>query len=214
MSISEQNCAANRGGLSDEALMARVRDTADQDAFDLLVHRYERPIYSYLLRYTNDPSLAEEAFQGAFLRLYQRRRLFKSGRGFKPWLYSIATHVAIDHLRREGRHRAVSLDEKHLDGEDNPAGLIDLLESQLPPPPVQSQTEEDRAWTREAMRDLPAPLFDVLLLIYFAGMKYREAAEVLDVPLGTVKSRSHKALMMLNLAWQRDHPNTEAGPNG
>jgi RNA polymerase sigma-70 factor (ECF subfamily) len=212
--ISEQNCRADLDGLSDEQLMACVRDSADQEAFAGLVHRYERPIYSYLLRYTYDAGLAEEAFQGTFLRLYQRRRLFESGRGFKPWLYSIATHVAIDHLRREGRHRAVSLDEQHLDNEDNPAGLIDMLESQLPSPQAETQREENRDWTREAMRELPAPLFDVILLIYFAGFKYREAAEMLDIPLGTVKSRSHKALMMLNLAWQRDHPNTEAGPNG
>jgi RNA polymerase sigma-70 factor (ECF subfamily) len=214
MSASKHSSPVKLDGHSDEQLMVRVRDQNDREAFDCLVHRYERPIYGYLLRYTNDAILAEEAFQGTFLRLYSRRRLFQSGRSFKPWLYSIATHVAVDHLRREGRHRAVSLDEEHLDDEDNPAGLIDLLESQLPSPPVESQREENRDWTREAMRDLPAPLFDVILLIYFAGMKYREAAEVLDVPLGTVKSRSHKALMMLNLAWQRDHPDTEPGPNG
>ncbi len=213
-SVSADNDRAVLDSPSDEQLMLRVRDGADQEAFATLVHRYEHLMFNFLLRYTNDAGLAEEAFQATFLRLYQRRRLFQSGRGFKPWLYSIGTHVAIDHLRREGRHQTVSLDEQHVDGEDNPAMLIDLLESQTPSPPAESQREEYREWTRQAVRELPTSLFDVILLIYFQGLKYREAADVLDIPLGTVKSRSHKALVLLNLAWQRDHPDTEADPNG
>ena len=121
---------------SDEELFARYRNRGDWDAFETLVHRYERPIYSYLVRYLHNAQLAEEVFQATFLRLHKKSHLYSEGRPLRPWLYRIATSCAIDTLRREGRHHAVSLDESQTDSAGEAASLISLLESRGPGPPA------------------------------------------------------------------------------
>lgn len=187
---------------SDEELMVRFRDHDDLDAFETLVHRYEKPLYNYLFRYLRNAELAEEAFQNAFARVHEKRDLYTQDRKFRPWLYSIATNQAVDELRREGRHQAASLDQNRTEGESGTVSLLDLLQSTVPSPYEQLEAEERRAWTRKATDDLPEHLRVVVLLIYFQGLKYREAADILEIPVGTVKSRLNAALAMLNAAWQ------------
>ncbi len=190
---------------SDEELMVRFRDHDDLEAFETLVHRYEKPLYNYLYRYLRNAELAEEAFQNAFARVHEKRELYTPDRKFRPWLYSIATNQAVDELRREGRHQATSLDQKRTEGESGTVSLMDLLESTSPSPYEELEAEERRNWTRQAIDNLPEHLRVVVLLIYFQGLKYREAADILEIPVGTVKSRLNAALAMLNAAWRGEH---------
>jgi RNA polymerase sigma-70 factor (ECF subfamily) len=189
----------------DQQLLLRYRDHGDAQAFEQIVQRHERPIYNYLLRYLRNAQLAEEVFQATFLRLHEKCHLYQEDRPFRPWLYSMATNRAVDTLRKEGRQQAVSLDEEHGGADDDARALVDLLQSKVACPSIQLAKAERRQWTREAVGRLPEHLRAVVLLIYFQGMKYREVAEVLDIPLGTVKSRANKALVRLNSAWRRDH---------
>src|SRR6478752_2505455 len=114
--------------LSDEALMNRYREEARADIFTELVHRYERELYRYLARYLGDPTLAEDVFQNAFLQVHLKRGLFENGRPFRPWLYAIATHQAVDALRKAGRHPTVSLDQRMSSSqrESEAGSLLDL----------------------------------------------------------------------------------------
>jgi RNA polymerase sigma-70 factor, ECF subfamily len=84
--------------------------------------------------------------------------------------------------------------------------LLDLLTSHEDSPTAQLTTDERKQWVAQAIADLPQPLRDVVLLVYFQDMKYREAAEALDIPVGTVKSRMHAAVAKLNEAWNHSHP--------
>lgn len=195
-----------RPAATDEDLLLRYRDVGDPEAFEELVHRYERPLYHYLVRYLHNAALAEEVFQATFLRVHRKCRLFAEGSRVRPWLYRIATNLAIDAMRREGRQQAVSLDEDRATGEVEASKLLSLLESATLSPVEQMEVQERAEWTRHAVDALPDHLRVVLLLVYFEGLKYQEAADVLHVPLGTVKSRLHKALLMLNQAWRRSHP--------
>lgn len=195
----------SKPALADEELLRRYRDAGDREAFATLVHRYEKPLYHYLVRYLRNSALAEEVFQATFLQVHQKCQLFAEGSAVRPWLYRIATNQAIDALRREGRHHAVSLDEEHAVGEADARTLLGLLESTTASPLEQLEAEEQAEWTREAVDALPDHLRLAVLLIYFQGLKYQEAAEVLHVPLGTVKSRMHHALLMLSRAWRRNH---------
>jgi RNA polymerase sigma-70 factor (ECF subfamily) len=190
---------------TDEALLLRYRDILDIEAFETLVHRYEKPLFNYLLRYLHSPSLAEDVFQATFLRLHEKCDLFTKDRRFRPWLYSIATHLAIDALRREGRHRAASLDQERADNETDVGTLRKLLRSHTLSPPEQMQAEERAQWARQAVDGLPEYLRIIVLLVYFQGLKLQEVSEILQIPLGTVKSRLHKALLSLNTAWRRNH---------
>ena len=121
--------------VSDEDLLVRYRDAGDVAAFEYLIHRYERPLFSYLSRYLRNVSLAEEVFQATFFRVHERCRAFTEGRRVRPWIYSIATHQAIDALRKEKRHRAVKLNDDHGPDNADAASLVELLESRLPTPP-------------------------------------------------------------------------------
>ena len=190
---------------SDEQLLVSYRDQGDVKAFETLVHRYEKPIYNYLLRYLRNGPLAEEVFQATFLRLQEKCDRYNESQPLRPWLYSIATHQAIDALRKEGRHQAVRLDEERAVDGAEVVTLLKLLESATPSPLEQAEEHERAEWTRQAVDALPDHQRVVVLLIFFQGLKYREVAEILQVPEGTVKSRIHKALLALNKAWRRNH---------
>src|SRR3954452_9535619 len=101
--------AQELAGTSDEALLTRYRDEGRTEDFDELVHRYEGELYRYLARYMGDASLAEDVFQNTVLQVHLKRGLYEEGRPVRPWLYSIATHQAVDSLRKVGRHPKVSL---------------------------------------------------------------------------------------------------------
>jgi len=187
-------------GPSDEELIGRVRTADDAAAFEALVHRYEHELFSYLRRYLGSSEMAEDVFQATFLQVHLKREHFEDGRRFRPWLYTIATNQAIDAQRRNRRHRMVSLD--HRTGDDDVGTLVEMLSGRDQTADVKMEEEEARDWVRGAVEELPDPLRSALVLVYHQGMKYREAADVLGIPVGTVKSRLHAALLKLNESWQ------------
>lgn len=191
--------------MTDEELLIRFRENGDRDAFEQLVHRYERELFSYLRRYLGDAELAEDAFQASFLQVFLKVEQFEVGRRFRPWLYTVATNQAIDAQRRNKRHRMVSLDRQN-SGDDEQAGkLVDLLAADTPDPLANANGTERRDWVRKAVTELPESMQAVVNLVYYQGMKYREAADVLGVPVGTVKSRMHTAILKLNESWNKTH---------
>ncbi len=186
-------------GVSDEELLTRYRDQGRTEDFDELIRRYEHELYRYLARYTGDASLAEDVFQNTFLQVHLKRGLYEDGRPVRPWLYSIATHQAVDALRKAGRHPTVSLDQRpsSSSGESESGALIDLLVSQGEGPLAELQGEERKQWVRESVARLPETLRQTLILAYHQDLKYREIADILKIPVGTVKSRLHAALAKL-----------------
>ena len=186
---------------SDEELMQRFR-RGQSEAFGLLVRRYERELFGYLCRYLRDSALAEDVFQNTFLQLYLKSGQYEPGNPVRPWLYTIATHQAIDALRRNGRHQAISLDEqRETEGEGDCQRLTELLETREPGPFDHASRAEQREQVRAAVEQLPDFLREVLVLAYYQGLKYREIAGIVGIPVGTVKSRLHAALVKLQEAW-------------
>ena len=196
---------------TDEELFLHHRLKRNRRAFEELVHRYERELYSYLRRYLSDATLAEDVFQATFLQLHLKADQFEEGRKVRPWLYTIATNQAIDAQRRNRRHKMVSLDRRsHNDHtKDEVGSLLDLLTSKEPGAAANLEGEERRRWVQTAVDNLPDALREAVLLVYYQGMKYREAAEVLDIPVGTVKSRMHAAILKLNEAWTDSHSSSQ-----
>jgi RNA polymerase sigma-70 factor (ECF subfamily) len=189
--------------LSDEELLMGYREASEASLFQELVRRYERELYSYLRRYLGDAEMAEDAFQAAFLQVHLKCDQYEPGRAFRPWLYTIATNQAIDAQRRSRRHRMVSLDRSGpKDGEDV-GKLLDLLTSKEPTAPAQLNAAERAAWLHAAVDQLPDGLRDAVHLVYFQELKYREAAEALNIPVGTVKSRMHAAVAKLQELWNQ-----------
>jgi RNA polymerase sigma-70 factor (ECF subfamily) len=189
-------------GPSDEELLRRSRVDGDAAAFESLVYRYETERFSYLRRYLGSAEMAEDVFQATFLQVHLKKEQFEEGRRFRPWLYTIATNQAIDAQRRNRRHRMVSLDNR-TGGEDDVGSLVEMLSGSERTADEQMESEEAREWVRSAVDELPDGLKQALLLVYHKGMKYREAADVLGIPVGTVKSRLHSAVLKLNESWRR-----------
>lgn len=186
---------------SDEELLAQFC-LGQTECFGALVKRYERELYGYLVRYLGDRELADDVFQNTFLQLYTKIATYDQSRPVKPWLYTIATHQAIDALRRNGRYQAVSIDQGHEELPDGEARrLVDVIEARGAGPLQQVQGEERRVKVRESVDRLPDFLKQVVVLAYYQGLKYREIAEVLEIPVGTVKSRLHAALVRLQETW-------------
>jgi RNA polymerase sigma-70 factor (ECF subfamily) len=199
--------------LTDEELLSRYRETGRTADFEALVHRYERELYRYLARYLGDPALADDVFQNTFLQVHLKRGLYEDGRPVRPWLYAIATHQAVDALRKVNRHPTVSLDRRaDAGGSGAEAGaLVDLLVSDEPGPLSALQGAERKEWVRASIAKLPEALRQTLVLAYYQDLKYREIAEILKIPVGTVKSRLHAALAKL-LEMARGPNPDENGP--
>ncbi len=190
--------AENLAAETDELLLGRYRDSADPDDFNELIHRYERELYRYLARYLGNPALAEDVFQNTFLQVHLKRALYEDGRPVRPWLYSIATHQAVDALRKAGRHPTVSLDRRVSSSNESDSGaLVDLLVGDGSAPLAEMQEQEQRDWVTKSVERLPEALKQTLMLAYHQDLKYREIAEILKIPVGTVKSRLHAALAKL-----------------
>ena len=172
---------------------------------------YERELYGYLHRYLGNSVLAEDVFQNTFLQVFLKSGQYEAGRPVRPWLYTIATHQAIDALRRNGRHQAVSLERVRDESSGQEVkGLIEMLQSSEPGPLEQLSAEERQQRVRASVDQLPDAYRQVVVLAYYQGMKYRDIAEILDIPVGTVKSRLHAALMKLQEAWHQSPSMNEA----
>jgi RNA polymerase sigma factor (sigma-70 family) len=155
-------------------VVARLRD-GDPDAVHELYERYGRAIFTVGYRALGDRSLAEEVVQLTFLKAWQAAATFDPERALAPWLYAIARRTAIDVFRREARH--VSSDHE-----------IDI--AALPP----TFEELWEVWeVRTAVDRLPVGERVVIESMHYRGLTLQETADELGIPVGTVKSRSHRA---------------------
>ncbi|MFO0944639.1 MAG: RNA polymerase sigma factor [Planctomycetota bacterium] len=188
--------------LSDESLM-RAYQQGNQSSLGVLIRRYERELFSYLRRMLPDTPLAEDVFQNTFLQIHLKRHLYEAGRPFRPWLYTVATNQAIDALRRNQRHQRASLDAERDSGSRGSVGtLLETLASEQDEPDVVADRKEKRSLVRSAVDRLSEHLRPVVVLSYYQGMKYKEIASVLGIPVGTVKSRLHAAVRRLAEEWE------------
>ncbi|MHB1768324.1 MAG: RNA polymerase sigma factor [Phycisphaerae bacterium] len=184
---------------TDEDLVAEFV-AGNQAAFAELVERYRRELFSFLQRFINEAALAEDLFQETFIQVYRSAVTFDSKRRFRPWLFTIAANKARDHLRASMRRGTQSLD--NISGHDAEQGtFLDLMESDTLSAPERLIDMEDAAAVRQIIARLPTIYREVLLLSYYNRFAYKEIAEMLGIPLGTVKSRLHSALAMFGEAW-------------
>jgi RNA polymerase sigma-70 factor (ECF subfamily) len=164
----------------DARLAVALRD-GDESAVRELYARYGRLVYTVAQRVLGDRQRAEEATQHTFLQAWRRSETFEPGREFAPWLATIARRSAIDIQRRERRRPAGSLD----DADPGDPALVSL-------PPSAEQIEA--VWSvRAAIDALGDEEREIVRLQHLEGWTHAQIAERLDLPVGTVKSRSHRA---------------------
>lgn len=158
-----------------------------------LMELYQHRLYRYLMRIVMQPSTAEDLFQQTWLRVMERIQKYDPKRSFEGWLFSVAHNLAIDHLRRR---QPESLDEPTRAGEMR----FDLARSADPGALEELLSLERAERIAEAVAQLPLSYREVIALRFEEEMKLEEIAFVLALPMGTVKTRLHRALKALKLA--------------
>jgi RNA polymerase sigma-70 factor (ECF subfamily) len=161
--------------MADQRIMRRFR-SGDPDAVRQLYARYGRAVFTVAYRSLGDHAMADEVVQETFLKAWRAAARFEEGRDPGPWLYAIARRAAVDMYRRERRHSHER---------DDQTEMVAL------PPSFEGAWE---AWeVRSALDQLTHDERTVIELTHYLGHTQSEAAEELGVPVGTVKSRSHRA---------------------
>ncbi|MHC5537518.1 RNA polymerase sigma factor [Singulisphaera rosea] len=177
---------------NDEALLSRYRDAHRAGDLDELFRRYSGELSHYFARYLGDSAMAEDVLQDTFLQVHTKCHLYRDGWPARPWLYSIAMHRAVDALRRARRMPRIRFDQPV--AADDPTTLGELVASDDLGPLEELQRQERQEWVRGALSRLAEPHRQVLVLSYYQGLSYAEVAELMDIHLGTVKSRLHTAI--------------------
>jgi RNA polymerase sigma-70 factor (ECF subfamily) len=185
----------------DDTELVRRCQAGDLSAFDDLMVRYEKKVYSLCYRMARDPDDAADLAQEAFIKVYRALPAFRGRSSFSTWLFRIVTNTCLDDRRHRGsRPSLVSLDRTvdTGDGEMTPE-----LPGDGPDPPDCAEKAETQAEIRVLLALLPAEQRLVLVMRDMEGYSYEEIAEVLGLNIGTVKSRINRARARLREIYQK-----------
>lgn len=180
----------------DDELLARFR-AGEADAFGVLLQRYQRPVYNFLLRSVNHHEIAQDLAQEVFVRAIEHVADFQSKSKFSTWLYSVARNITIDHHRRMRHRRHLSLDQSRERDSGEPAPLVERVAADEPGVDQRSAAGDLQSRIAAAVERLPDEQREVFLLRQLQGMPFGEIASVVGVPENTVKSRMRYALERL-----------------
>ncbi|NLW86965.1 MAG: sigma-70 family RNA polymerase sigma factor [Planctomycetes bacterium] len=187
--------------ISDNELLRRHLE-GDDESFGILMNRYRRELYNFLFRFMGDAALAEDVFQETFLQVHTSAAAFDQSRTFKPWLFTIAANKGRDAMRSRQRRQTAPLDATIAGDTEGRTSYADIMPADIPPPDFSLLNTETRQAVEKIMSQMPEGLRVVLLLSYFDELPYKEIAEILNVPLGTVKSRLHAAVRYFARQWK------------
>ena len=181
----------------DAALVERVV-RGDVQAFGSLVAKYQHRVYNLVLRMCGRPADAEELTQDAFVKALERIGQFKGRSEFYTWLFRIAVNLVISHRRRGQRVRFQSLTYDD-EGRESQADALTaaMADRRNPAPHAAPMAAETREMVLRALEELDDEFRLVVVLCDMEEMNYARAADVLDVPVGTLKSRLHRARCVL-----------------
>ena len=171
-------------------------------AFCELMKRHKNPIVSFLFRYTGDMKTAEDLAQEVFLRVFKKIKVYNSAAKFSTWLYTIACNLAKDEFKRKSRHPAVSYDWQS-SGRDDTTRTVPAAARDTNVPDEIAEKNERSAQVQAALDKLEGDDRQILILRELQTMKYEEIARILDLPLGTVKSRIARARIAFKDIWER-----------
>ncbi|MBN2365670.1 MAG: sigma-70 family RNA polymerase sigma factor [Calditrichaeota bacterium] len=176
--------------VSDEQLIARFQ-LGDVQAYDILVRRYKDQLLNFVYRFVGNRTDAEDIVQETFLRVYKNKHMYKEIAKFSTWVYTIAGNLAKTELRRRKRHKIFSV--SNFVNEERDYDIPD--KSHSPEKKVDSTIQEDII--QKAIEKLPSKFREVIILRDIQGFAYEEISQILDIPLGTVKSRVNRGRLKL-----------------
>ena len=187
--------------LTDGELLTRYTE-GEETAFSEIVSRYKNGLYAFLRMFLNRRELVEDVFQETFLQLFNSRESFDTNRPLRPWLFTIAANKAKDALRKWQRKNAIPIgtmtDSEDMSFDD----MLNSVTSDSTMPYEQLQKDETALRVRRIISDMPENLREILVFAYFNRFSYKQMAEILSIPIGTVKSRLHTAVGRFSKEWK------------
>ena len=187
----------------DGAVVAELK-AGSEEAYAWLIGEFHQPIYSLVYRILTDPSDAADTTQEVFLKVFRGMKHFNGQSSLKTWIYRIAVHEASNRRRWWFRHKAKETSMEPLDNTTDAGSVRDALIDERESPFDSAAHEEVRARVEMELRRVPEPYRSTVILRDLEEMSYEEIAEVLDISLGTVKSRIRLALGRLREALEKD----------
>lgn len=173
---------------TDQRLVDRVL-AGDKNAFNMLVLRYQHRVAALVGRFVHDAQEAEDVCQEAFIKAYRALPLFRGDSAFYTWLYRIAANTAKNHLVSRNRRPPAS----DLDVDEAEVSEIGTVLREIENPEGSLATEKLKQAINTAVEDLPEDLRTAFTLREFSGLSYEDITEVMDCPVGTVRSRIFRA---------------------
>jgi RNA polymerase sigma-70 factor (ECF subfamily) len=177
--------------LSDAQLAAAFK-SGDPEALGVLMERHKAAVYGYLLGLTGRPDAADDLFQDVFLKLVRDPSAYREREKFKAWLFTVARNAAMDYFRRGSARAEVSLE-----GDGERPGPADYTVSPEPGPERAAADRELGQRIAAALAQLSADQREVFYLRHYSGLSFREIAELLSLPIGTVLARMSRAAALL-----------------
>jgi len=187
--------------ISDEQLIARFQ-LGDVQAYDILVRKYKDQLLNFVYRFVGNRTDAEDIIQETFLRVYRNKHMYKEIAKFSTWVYTIAGNLAKTELRRRKRHKIFSV--SNFVNEERDFDIPDRDHS--PERKVDSSMQEKII--QKAIEKLPIKFKEVIILRDIQEFAYEEISQILNIPLGTVKSRVNRGRLKLqeDLKFLFDNP--------
>ena len=176
---------------SDEDLMLSCRD-GDEGAFEVLYHRYEKPIFSFIYRIVMSAADAEELCQETFFKVVRAKKKYQVSGKFKTWLFRIALNLCHDRLRRMKFRSHISLDAPVFSQDSQDLQLQKPITDTSSDPVKYVEKDEMKTLVRQAFTMLPEKERTVVILKEYHALKFSEIADILNCPVGTVKSLNHR----------------------
>ena len=166
----------------------------DEAAFREIVSRYKNSLYAFLKQFLNRQDLVEDVFQETFLQLFTSRESFDPARPLRPWLFTIAANKAKDALRKSQRITAIPISTISESEEMSFDDVLNTLTSDTTMPYEKLERGETASRVAKIIANMPENLREILILAYFNKFSYKQMAQILSIPIGTVKSRLHTAV--------------------
>lgn len=186
----------DKSAVTDKALAAQAA-AGQQRAFRELLKRYEKPVFSLVYRMVREPALAEDLAQETFMRAFGAIKSYNPNYKFSSWIFKIANNLVIDYLRKK-RLQTVSIHgSPNAVTEDEQARTSLDLESREERPDTYVENVELGSEIEAAVAKLRPEYRAVTLLRHVEGYSYQEIANIMELPLGTVKTYIHRARLEL-----------------
>src|SRR5947209_10681508 len=180
-----------------DGMLAQQALAGSEWAFEVLVHRYSTPLFSFIYHFLGDYDQACDILQQVFLQLYLSLATLRTGEPLKPWLFQVARNRCLDDIRQRTRRRTVHFSDLEISGDEEEMPMLINIPDESPLPEELAERHDIQERLRQAIAALPPKFRDVVFLRYSAQLSFSEIGQALHMPTATAKTYFQRAKPLL-----------------